>query len=359
MRKSDSWRLAAGLSLALVMTAAAAPVGPEPARPAPAKPEFVAFYIPWDKPALASLKAHVNDIDVFAPMWASIVNPSGKLVWESDEEAHAVLDAAARRPKVIPLISNAHDDLWDAPAAEGVITNDLATRALAAGLIARARADRLSGVVIDFENLTPRASAGYAAFLGRLRARLKPAGLEVWTTTTLTNEDQYGDLSENADAVVLMGYDQCWASSTPGPVAADAWLRANLQAKLAGKDAGRYVVALASYGYDWPAGRKGAVISVAAAAKLAASRGAAIQDPPGSNAHFSYAAANGTAHQVWYVSAADFARQRAIVGQRGVRGVALWRMGLEDPGLWTARAPAPPPEAATGPAADCEPLPGR
>jgi spore germination protein YaaH len=350
------WKSAIGAALALGVSAGAAQAPREPGpRSVQARPEFVAFYIPWDAAALASLKAHVGQIDVFAPMWASLVAPSGKLVWESDEEAHAVLDAASRRPKVIPIISNAHDDVWDAPAAEGVITNDAATAAMAAGLIARAKADRLAGVVIDFENLTPRASAGYAAFLGRLRARLNPAGLQVWTTTTLTAEDRYGDLSGVADAVVLMAYDQCWASSNPGPIADDAWLRSNLSAKLAGKDPRRYVVALASYGYDWPAGRKGAVISASAAAKLAAAKGQAVQDPPGSNAHFSYRGADGTAHQVWWIGAADFARQRAAAAQRGVRGVALWRMGLEDAGLWTAAAPTR--EAPAPPAVDCEPLP--
>jgi spore germination protein YaaH len=294
----------------------------------------------------------VGQVDVFAPMWASLTAPTGKLVWESDEEAHAVLDAAPRRPQVMPIVSNAHDDVWDAPAAEGVIANDAATAALAANVIARAQADRLAGVVVDFENLTPKASAGYGAFLGRLRARLKPAGLQVWTTTTLTNEDQYGDLSAVADAVVLMAYDQCWASSNPGPIADDAWLRANLQAKLAGKDPRRYVVALASYGYDWPQGKTGKVISAPAAARLAAANGAAVQDPPGSNAHFSY----GAGHQVWWVDGADFARQRAIVEPRGVRGVALWRMGLEDDALWTAKA-APLREAAEPAPVDCEPLP--
>ncbi|MDE2486197.1 MAG: hypothetical protein KGO51_02270, partial [Alphaproteobacteria bacterium] len=308
--------------------------------------------------ALASLKAHVDDVDVFSPMWASLVSPSGKIVWESDEPAHAVLAAAAHRPVVMPILTNAHDDVWDARAAEGVIRDDRATQALAGNLIARAKADRLAGVVVDFENLSPKATAGYAAFLGRLRARLNPAGLAVWTTTTLTDEDGLGDLSASADAVVLMAYDQCWATSYPGPVAADAWLRANLQAKLAGKDAARYIVALASYGYDWPKGRKAAVVSVAQAKTLAATHGADIQDPAGSNAHFSYTAADGRAHQLWYVSGADFARQRAIAQQRGLKGVALWRMGLEDPALWTARAPAPPTVAAGGPAVDCEPLPG-
>jgi spore germination protein YaaH len=253
---------------------------------------------------------------------------------------------------VLPIVSNAHDDVWDAPAAEGVILNDAATAALAANVIKQAKADRLAGIVVDFENLTPRAQAGYAAFLGRLRGRLRGAGLEVWTTTTLTNEDGYGDLAKAADAVVLMAYDQCWASSTPGPIASDAWLKANLATKIAGGDPGRFIVALAGYGYDWPAGRRATVVSAPAAAQRAGAAGQPLPNP-----HASYQA-GGVRHEVWWLSGADFARQRALAQASAVRGVALWRLGLEDPALWTAKTPPPLTGPAAGPTATCEPLKG-
>jgi spore germination protein YaaH len=348
MPRASPWRWALGLVLALAAATAAQPQARAPARPAGRM--LVAFYIPWDADALASLKAHVGQVDVFAPMWASLVSPAGKLIWESDEPAHAVLAAAPRRPKVLPIVTNAHDDVWDAAAAEGVIVNDQATQAMAANLIKQARADHLAGVVVDFENLTPRAAAGYPAFLGRLRQRLRGAGLEVWTTTTLTHEDGLPDLARDADAVVVMAYDQCWATSTPGPIAGDAWLAASLKAKIGGGDPRRYVVALAGYGYDWPAGRKAQVVSAPAAARRA---GAAAQALP--NPHGTYQA-GGVRHEVWWLSGADFARQRALAEASGVRGVALWRMGLEDPAVWTARPGAPLTGPAAGPTATCEPL---
>lgn len=354
MRRTNPWRRALGrwaLGLALAAATAAAPSDREPPRPPKPSPLLVAFYVPWEPAALASLKAHVGQIDVFSPMWASIVSPQGKVVWESDEEAHAVLAAAPRRPKVLPIISNAHDDVWDAPAAEGVIVNDRATAALAANLIARAKTDRLAGFVMDFENLTPKATAGYADFLRRLRARLQPAGLEVWTTTTLTGEDGLPDLAQSADAVVLMAYDQCWATSTPGPIAADAWLKANLAAKMRG-DPGRYVVALASYGYDWPAGRRASVVPVTTAVQRAGTAARALPNPHGTYRN------GGVRHEVWWLSGADFARQRALAAGAGVRGVALWRMGLEDPALWTAATPPPLDGPDAGPTATCEPLKG-
>jgi peptidoglycan-N-acetylglucosamine deacetylase len=349
MRTTNRWRWALGLALALAAATAAEPQAPATR----ASQLLVAFYVPWEPAALASLKAHVGQIDVFSPMWASLVSPKGEIRWEDDPEAHAVLAGAPRRPKVLPILSNAHDEVWDAPAAEGVILDPAATEALAGNLTRQAKVDRLAGVVVDFENLTPRATAGYSAFLGRLRERLRAAGIEVWTTTTLTNEDGLPDLAASADAVVLMAYDQCWASSTPGPIASDAWLKANLAAKIAGGDPGRYIVALAGYGYDWPAGRRATAVSAPKAAGLAAANRQPIEPLP--NPHFSYQA-GGVRHEVWWLSGADFARQRALAQASAVRGVALWRMGLEDPAVWTAKAPPPLAGPAAGPTATCEPL---
>lgn len=315
---------------------------------------FTAFYVPWEKPALSSLKAHVAQVDVFAPFWGSLVAPTGKIVWEDDPEAHLVLRQAARPPKVMPMLSNAHDDIWDVKAAEAVILKPAAGATFAQNLIDHAKADNLAGVVMDFENLTPKATAGYPAFLKGLRQRLNAAGLQVWVTTTLTSEDGLPpDLADDVDAVVLMAYDQCWATSFPGPIAADAWLKANLAAKIGARDPKRYVVALASYAYDWPQGGKAAAISVAKALQLAKANGAKIAHTPGSNPHFSYQA-GGLRHDVWWVSGPDVARQRAMVASQGFRGTALWRMGLEDPAVWTATAAAP--AKAQGQVQSCEPL---
>lgn len=352
MRTANPWRLVLGLAAALAVTTAAAQGEREPTRP---NPLLVAFYVPWEPPALASLKAHVQDIDVFSPMWGSVVSTHGDLRWESDPEARAVLAAAPRRPKVIPIVTNAHDDVWDKAAAQAVILNPVAGQAFDEALARQAQIDGFAGYVMDFENLTPQATAGFPAFLARVRKRMNAVGKEVWVTTTLTAEDGLGpDLADNADAVVLMAYDQCWGTSTPGPIAADAWLQANLKTKIGEGNPRRYIVALAGYGYDWPQGRKAEVIAVSAAQALAARSHRPVEHPAGSGAHLAYQAANGARHDVWWLDAADFARQRAIANQARVRGVAVWRMGLEDSALWTAPSAAPP--VAAGPTATCEPL---
>jgi ABC-type Na+ efflux pump permease subunit len=66
---TNPWRWALGFALALAVTTAAEPQAPA----AKASQLLVAFYVPWEPAALASLKAHIGQIDVFSPVWASLV----------------------------------------------------------------------------------------------------------------------------------------------------------------------------------------------------------------------------------------------------------------------------------------------
>lgn len=225
-------------------------------------------------------------------------------------------------------------------------------------LAARAAAERYGGYVLDFESLTPGALAAYPAFLARLRAALKPAGREVWVTAFVSADSAtLRAFGQSTDAVVLMAYDQCWATSTPGPVAGLDWLTRSLDAKLADLDPAHTIVALGAYGYDWPDGGAASVVSAPQAQALAAASHAALaRNPAEANPHFAYTAADGKPHQVWWLDAADYRSQRAAVLSRHVRGTAVWRLGLEDPSIWTHPGSGPATTNAT-PAPFCTLLP--
>lgn len=340
-------------ALALALVAAAA--GAASSRRAPA-PLRVGFYLPWDPASRASAVAHAGGLDVLAPMSGALDSAAGSVRWQDDPARAPALAAAHGRARVFPVVSNAHDNVWDTPASDGALTDPAAAAAFIAALLAQAQAQDYGGYILDFESLSPRGAAAYAPFLGRLREALKPAGRQLWVTASLAADPALiRDLAAATDAVVLMAYDQCWATGTPGPIAGQDWLERSLDARLAVADPGHVVVALGAYGYDWPQGRPGAVVSAPAAAALARTAGQTpTREPPAGNPHFAYRDAAGAAHAVWWLDAQTFRAQRAAVEGRRVRGVAIWRLGLEDPAIWakaraaaapapTAAAPAPPP----------------
>jgi peptidoglycan-N-acetylglucosamine deacetylase len=337
------------LSLALWLVAGAAA----------AKPLSVGFYLPWDAASTASLTAHAAGLDVVAPMSGALDTPQGHVRWQPDPARAGALAAARTRPKVLPIVSNAHDQVWDAAAADGALLNPQAGDAFIAALVAEAKTQDYGGYILDFENLNPAGAQVYAALLARLHAALKPLGLELWVTAGVAAEPALiHDLAGATDTVVLMAYDQCWATGTPGPIAGLDWLQASLDARLAAVDPAHLIVALGAYGYDWPAGRTAAVVSAADAMALAKAKGQAIvRTAPDGNPHVAYAAPDGTAHSIWWLDAQAFRAQRAAVDVRHVRGVAIWRLGLEDPAIWgkTAGPSAPLPPGPPQPA--CTALP--
>jgi spore germination protein YaaH len=326
---------------------------------ATARPLSVGFYLPWDAASRASLTQHAASLDILSPMSGALDSPTGSVRWQPDPALAPALAAAHGKPRVFPIVSNAHDEVWDTAAADGALLNPAAGDAAIAALLARAQAQAYGGYILDLESLSPAATPAYAPFLARLRAALKPQGRELWVTTTLgADPGLIAQLAAATDAVVLMAYDQCWATGTPGPIAGQDWLAANLDARLA-KDPGRYIVALGAYGYDWPTGKPARVVAAADAQRLGRAQGQAVaREGPAANPHFTYRDAVGQDHQVWWLDAQAFRAQRAAVSARKARGVAIWRLGLEDPAIWTpGGAPAPSSPAAGPPRPPCVALP--
>jgi spore germination protein YaaH len=339
-RRRSVLTLAAALALAASTARAAGPLA-------------VGFYLPWDAASRASALAHAASLDVLAPMSGALDSAAGAVRWQPDPVAAGVHG----RAKLFPVVSNAHDNVWDAAAADGAILDPKAGDAFIRNLADQARAQGYGGYILDFETLSAEAAPAYPPLLARLRAALKPLGKQLWVTASLAADPvMVRDLAAATDGVILMAYDQCWAGSTPGPIAGQDWLERNLDARLAGADPAHYLVALGAYGYDWPDGQPAAVVSAADATQRARAAGQPItRAPPDLNPHFAYAGADGRGHSVWYLDAQAFRAERAAALARHVRGVAIWRLGLEDPALWTKAAPAaaaaspgaPPPPCVT------------
>ena len=329
-----------------------------PATPAPG-PLRVGFYDAWDQSDLLALPRQLAGLDVFSPRWLTIRGARGQVVVEPDPGSPPLVARAGPRLKVMPLVSNAHDDIWDRAAADAVILDPAVRKAFLDQLLQIAGVRGYAGYVVDFENLSPRASAGYPSLLAAARAVLRPSGREAWATVAPGPDEPLKALASAGDAVVLMAYDECWATSNAGPIAGADWLQRLLADRLAGVDPRHVVVALAAYGYDWPDGSAGAPIGAAAAMRLAQRLKVQVQrDPTSQNAHFAYTAADGRHHQVWFVDAPAFAAGRTAAAPWRPRGYALWRLGLEDPALWSLpRGPAAAPARAPGPVAGPAPHP--
>jgi spore germination protein YaaH len=321
--------------------------------------QVVGFYVPWDSQAQAALAQHVNDITVFAPQWINLSGAPGAFNVVADDAAQGILQGAKRPPKVMPLITNTHDGQWDAQAADAVLLDPAVQAGFAAALATAAEERGFAGYVLDFETLSPQGAAAYPALVAALRAALAPHGKAVWVTAEPpTGSATLQPLEGVADMTVVMAYDQCWTSSTPGPIAGLDWLAAGLASLRGDRRPGKILVALGSYAYDWPQGGPAKVLSIAAARDLAQAHGATItRASPSMNATFDYVDDTGRAHHVWMADAPAVTGAKQAVAAAGFGGWGLWRLGLEDPLVWTRTPSADPAKTVDLKPPHCEPLP--
>jgi spore germination protein YaaH len=133
------------------------------------------------------------------------------------------------------------------------------------------------------------------------------------------------------DLLVIMLYDEHWATSPPGPVASPLWVRRVLAQRVADVGARRIVAAFPVYGYRWRNGEPAQTLSYADAQRAASEAGVELtRDPVSLSLH----AIQPGAWELWM---SDAELVRALVGEAtalGVSRIALWRLGLEDPAVW-------------------------
>jgi len=307
----------------------------------PARPLAIGFYVSWDETSRSSLKAHVDQLDVVSPQWVGLT-AEGTLDVTKDPEARAIIAASKSKPSLMPGVYNAKDGIWNGPAADKVVTNPKARRAMLDQLVSLAKSQGFSGYVFDFEDLSPAGVAAYPAFIAEARAALKPLGREVWVTAPFADDSwPLKKLQTASDAIILMAYDQHWGTGDPGPPAGQDWFQRQLADRMGMLDPSRTIVALGAYGYDWtlPAkGQKGTATAVTytEATQIAHDSGAtAAMDPASLNPTFAYEDDAGRRHAVWFLDAVTLHNQLRVADGFRPLGYALWRMGGEDPLSWT------------------------
>ena len=309
------------------------------------------FYMPWDAPSRRSLAAHVGALEWLVPGLATVTGRDHRFTAERDPWMHALLARSGHGPKLLPMVQNAAaDGSWDGAGTAALLADPQARRRFAAQVEALVLRERGAGVMLDLESLPAGAHRDYRRFLRELRARFAARGWVVTLAAPVADPDwDLAAYARVADRVVLMAYDEHWMGGEAGPIASQPWFARVVAQAVATTGADKAIVAIGSYAYDW-AGRTTVPLAIDDAWALAARAGVVPRfDAASGNSHFAYEAA-GTRHQVWLLDALSAANQMAAIRRTGAAGVALWRLGSEDPHVWRVLSGAPHPDLHTLPA---------
>jgi cellulose synthase/poly-beta-1,6-N-acetylglucosamine synthase-like glycosyltransferase/peptidoglycan/xylan/chitin deacetylase (PgdA/CDA1 family)/spore germination protein YaaH len=304
----------------------------------PSDPVTVGFYVPWDPDSGASLQRNVKQLDWVVPVLGSITQGGKRAVFTADTRFERIITAATSHPRVLPMVQNAANDQWDGAGMAAILASPARRGAMLKVLTALVEREKGGGIAFDFEELPRAALPDYLRFLAETRAAFAKRGWLVTLAVPLGDTDwNLAAFARVADRLFLMDYDEHSPGYAPGPIASQRWFVQRLQEALRQVPRGKAIVAVGNYAYDWH-GDGSDNLSVEEA-WLAASESDAVPgfDRTSGNSTFSYEE-GGVTHTVWILDAASAYNQLQAVRREGVAGVALWRLGSEDPGFWPALA---------------------
>ncbi len=299
----------------------------------------VGFYVPWDDASRASLASHITAMDWLVPGLVSVTGNDHKISIFSDPRLDTLLAATPKAPKILPMIQNAIDGKWDSDGAARLVASPVARHQLLDRIEAFLITHKAAGAVFDFEDIPVTAHRGYLHLLADARARFARHGWLVTVTVPVDNPEwPLADYARVSDHVFLMAYDEHSNDGDAGPIASQSWFvdRVKSAVKAVGRD--KAIVAIGNYAYDWTAPGKGDPDSIEETWLVAHDSDAkVIFDKVSGNPGFGYEE-DGVAHTIWFLDAATAWNQLRAVDLEGVGGVALWRLGTEDPDTWKALA---------------------
>ena len=304
-----------------------------------AKPLTIGFYVNWDDSSYSSLTRNLSQLDWIVPEWLRLQDGPDPLV--RDIDLHVIDLLQRQRPdlRVVPLVQNYKDEHWDPELLTRAIADENARARLVAALTDFVTANKFAGVCIDFEEVPPTAQAALLQFMQKLHAAFAQRGLLVAQAVPFDNSDwNYRAFAQASDYLMLMAYDQHWAEREPGPIAAQNWFEWGLRSRLSELDPARTIVCVGGYGYDWSDQAPEATELTFQEAMLSArdSEANIRFDTASRNPTFTYVEDDGSHHDVWFLDAVTLHNQIRSASVYGPAGFALWRLGSEDPSVWSA-----------------------
>jgi len=312
------------------------------------KPLTVGFYANWDDGSFASLRNNVQHLDWVVASWLYLLGDSMELKVTLDDKALELIRREKPSAAILVMIQNSSAYQWNGTGLARLLSDPAKRRERIEGIVKFIETNNLQGVTVDFEQFPDTAHKDVLAFLTELTAAFKPRG---WLVTIAAPFDDpawnYKAYAKHCDFLMLMGYDEHWSSGDPGPVGSQSWFSTRLAARMRDLDPAHTIVAVGNYGYDWTEGGEQADdITFQEVMLTARDAKTTIEfDPETLNPRFSYGE-GGKTHRVWFLDAATAYNHLRAADKYRPAGYALWRLGAEDPSIWSVLPRsynAPPP----------------
>jgi peptidoglycan-N-acetylglucosamine deacetylase len=296
------------------------------------KQEVYGFYVNWDENSKTSFKQNIETMTTVVPEWLQLTSD---LTLKTSTDRSIVAEANAHNIKILPLVNNYINNKWDGEVMHRLFTTPGAEDHFIKDLLAYVRTNDFDGINIDFEEIHQNDRDHFTHFMAKVYKAFHQHGLMVTLDVPpMNNSYDYESLATSADRMIIMLYDQHHPLSIPGPVAPSDWVKESLNQLAIPSE--KLIVGLGSYGYDWEenSNQPAAPMTFSDIMDLGIGTNLKIHwNQQAGNPYLRYKR-NGKNHTVWFLDAATFYNQMKVSIDSGSRGIAVWRLGSEDPSIW-------------------------
>ncbi len=315
----------------------------------------VAAWMPtsWDaERARASWETHRPHIQELGPVWYQLDQAGDGSITPYAGACDPLLVAQAHEngSLILPLINNAYGGTFD-PTPVSTVIHSPALRAVhISALVSETLACGYDGIDLDYESLNGLDDREpFSLLVEELAAALHAQGRVLAVTVhPKTSEpggwsgpqaQDWSRIGAAADRVRVMTYGYHWRTSDPGPIAPLFWMEEVAEFAAATIPPQQVYLGLHFYGLDWGDGPAEA-LEWEEVQTLLEETGAVRQwaesnewGNPIAEPWFTYSDGS-TQHEVWYADGFSAAPRLRLAQEQGLGGVAVWRLGGEDPLSW-------------------------
>ena len=296
------------------------------------KQEVYGFYVNWDEKSKTSFKNNINSITTIVPEWLQLT-PS--LTLKTSTDSSIVTEAKAHDVKILPLVNNFINNKWDGDILHRLFTTPGAEDLFIKNLLAYVKTNDFDGINIDFEDINQNDKAHFTRFMDKVSEAFHEHNLMVTVAVPPNNNSfDYASLATSADRMFVMLYDQHNSMSKPGPIASTNWVKEALHQLDIPSE--KLIVSLGNYGYDWEENSHQPAYTMTFGDIMNLGNEANLRihwNKQAGNPYLRYKK-NGKNHTVWFLDAATFYNQMKLSISSGSKGIAIWRLGSEDPSIW-------------------------
>lgn len=298
------------------------------------------FYRAWEPQAYTSLVDHIARLDMVVTEGFT-VTPNADTITAKIDTGLTNLNRKYKKPILVSISNYINIDAthggFDSKDIYRIIKNKDSRAKFINSVAAQLAKYHFQGINLEFDEIKDRNDPNFVAFEKEFYDILHPQGYLV-TSDIIPEDEQYDPvkLQHYNDYLFVMAIDEHYEDTNPGDLSNQHWVEEILDEICSKIPSEKVILTVQGGGYDWPESSTGKPASYQQAISYAKDNHSKITyDPNSANLHYTYYDLDSLEHTVYFTDAATNFNVIRMADDWATGGVALWRLGSEDPRLWT------------------------